>query len=138
MIAYDLECSQGHIFEGWFENSDSFNEQLERGLIDCPVCGSSKISRRLSTFGIARKSREPQTEQESRMNVLENLVTYINDNFTDVGADFAKEALKMHYGVAEHRNIRGVSSAEEEKTLREEGIPFFKIPGIADANQEDD
>ena len=138
MIAYDLECSQGHIFEGWFDNSDGFNDQMERGLIVCPVCGSSEISRRLSTFGIARKTRQPESDKEPRMNILENLVSYINDNFTDVGADFAKEALKMHYGVAEHRNIRGVSSAEEEKTLKEEGIPFFKIPGATGANKEDD
>jgi hypothetical protein len=36
--------------------------------------------------------------------------------------------LKMHYGVAEQRNIRGTSSPEEEKTLKEEGIEFIKIP----------
>jgi hypothetical protein len=45
-----------------------------------------------------------------------------------VGCDFAKEALKMHYGAAEPRNITGVSTKEEEKTLNEEGIQFFKIP----------
>ena len=49
-------------------------------------------------------------------------------NFDDVGCDFAKEALKMHYGAAEPRNITGVSTKEEEQTLNEEGIQFFKIP----------
>ncbi|MGD9072079.1 MAG: DUF1178 family protein, partial [Desulfobacterales bacterium] len=42
--------------------------------------------------------------------------------------DFTKEALKMHYGVTEQRNIRGTSSPEEEKILKEEGIEFIKIP----------
>jgi len=36
--------------------------------------------------------------------------------------------LKIHYGATEPRNIRGVSTKEEEKTLKEEGIQFFKIP----------
>jgi hypothetical protein len=45
-----------------------------------------------------------------------------------VGCDFAKEALKIHYGAAEPRNIRGVSTKEEEKTLTDEGIQFIKIP----------
>jgi hypothetical protein len=36
--------------------------------------------------------------------------------------------LKIHYGVTEARNIRGVSTQEEEKTLKEEGVRFFKVP----------
>ena len=53
---------------------------------------------------------------------------YVEKNFDNVGPDFAKEAIKMHFGVSESRNIRGTSTLEEEKKLREEGIQFFKIP----------
>ena len=49
-------------------------------------------------------------------------------NFDNVGSDFAKEALKIHYGVGEPRNIRGYSTSQEEETLRQEGISFFKVP----------
>ena len=56
------------------------------------------------------------------------LYDYVDQNFDNVGADFAKEALKIHYGVSEPRNIRGVSTKQEEKTLKEEGIQFFKFP----------
>ena len=52
----------------------------------------------------------------------------MKNNFDDVGCDFAKEALKIHYGAVEPRNIRGVSTSQEEKVLRDEGIQFFKIP----------
>jgi hypothetical protein len=45
-----------------------------------------------------------------------------------VGHDFTREALKMHYGVADRRNIRGSATPEEEKVLSEEKIEFFKIP----------
>ena len=52
----------------------------------------------------------------------------MQDNFADVGHNFAKEALKIHCGLAEERQIRGVTTAAEEETLREEGVPFMKIP----------
>jgi hypothetical protein len=55
-------------------------------------------------------------------------IEFVEKNFDNVGADFATEALKIHYGAAEPRNIRGVSTKEEEKTLKEEGIQFIKIP----------
>jgi hypothetical protein len=47
-----------------------------------------------------------------------------------VGTAFAKEALKIHYGVAKKRNIRGSATVQEEETLKEEGIKFLKIPSI--------
>ena len=60
--------------------------------------------------------------------VGKEIVDFVEKNFDDVGCDFAKEALKIHYGVEEPRNIRGVSTKEEEKMLKEEGIDFLKIP----------
>ncbi len=60
--------------------------------------------------------------------VGKEIVDYVGKNFDDVGCDFAKEALKIHYGVKEARNIRGISTKEEEKMLKEEGIDFVKIP----------
>jgi hypothetical protein len=59
------------------------------------------------------------------------LVTdYIDKHFEDVGDDFYKEALKMHYGEAEKRNIKGTATTEEEITLKEEGVEFIKVPII--------
>ncbi len=55
-------------------------------------------------------------------------IDFVEKNFDNVGCEFAKEALKIHYGAAEPRNIRGVSTKEEEKTLTDEGIQFIKIP----------
>ncbi|MGC6516619.1 MAG: DUF1178 family protein [Candidatus Puniceispirillaceae bacterium] len=47
MIKYQLLCDQEHEFEGWFSNSASFNDQLAKGFVDCPVCGSDKVRRAL-------------------------------------------------------------------------------------------
>jgi hypothetical protein len=60
------------------------------------------------------------------------IVDYVQKNFDNVGADFAEEALKMHYGVSEPRSIRGVSTPKEEETLKSEGINFFKFPVPSD------
>jgi hypothetical protein len=130
MIAYDLQCVKGHSFEGWFEDRKAYEAQKKKALIACPVCNSTSIARVPSTFAI--KSSNPLKEFSDQQADLENIgkkiVDFVENNFDDVGADFAKEALKMHYGVTKARNIKGVSTKEEEKTLIEEGVHFIKVP----------
>ena len=130
MIAYDLQCVNGHAFEGWFEDSDAYQSQKKRGLIACPVCNDTHVSRIPSTFAIKSSSMptgsSPQEKNLKKMG--KEIIQFVEKNFDDVGCDFAKEALKIHYGVEEPRNIRGVSTKEEEKMLKEEGIDFVKIP----------
>ena len=132
MIAYDLQCTKGHSFEGWFEDRKAYLDQKKKGLISCPVCNVSSVDIVPSTFAI--KSGAPSISKDfaAEKAFLEKsekeAVEFVEKNFDDVGADFAKEALKIHYGAAEPRNIRGVSTKEEEKTLEDEGIQFIKIP----------
>ena len=133
MIAFDLECSKGHRFEGWFNNLASFKEQSARKLVSCPICSSTRVKRVLSPVAVKNSSRqEKEGEKESAAidypRLAREIVDYINSNFEDVGAQFAKEALKMHYGVAEKKNIRGSATSEEEKVLKQEKIEFFKLP----------
>ena len=130
MIAYDLQCVNGHAFEGWFEDSEAYQAQKKKKLIACPACNTTRVSRIPSTFAI-KSSPIPQKgslEVENLKKVGKEIVDFVEKNFDDVGCDFAKEALKIHYGVEEPRNIRGVSTKEEEKMLKEEGIDFLKIP----------
>jgi hypothetical protein len=60
--------------------------------------------------------------------LAKEVVEYIKNNSEDVGAQFAAEALKIHYGAAEKRSIRGSATADEEKTLKDEGVDFVKVP----------
>ncbi|RLB10875.1 MAG: DUF1178 domain-containing protein [Deltaproteobacteria bacterium] len=145
MIIFDLECSNGHIFEGWFDSSEAFEEQKKKGLISCPYCNDTNIKKVLSPVAIAhRRKDEPEstdTDKQSQKQIdyeklYRDFIEYIKKNSEDVGADFAKEALKMHYGVAPKRNIRGTATEEEEKILREEGIEFFKIPMPKEENED--
>jgi hypothetical protein len=132
MIALDLECAHGHCFEGWFDDLAAFESQQKKALIACPVCNTTAVCRIPSTFAIkasasANRPARAKLALDAGL-VHRKIVDFINKNFDDVGADFSKEALKIHYGATEPRNIRGVSSGEEEKTLEKEGVSFFKIP----------
>jgi hypothetical protein len=136
MIVFDLLCSCGFQFEGWFQGRDSFREQQQTGLLTCPECGSTEVHKILSPVAVhtaaASASRPPAGKEDMQAvaaaAVLHKLQDYVRKNFEDVGPHLAKEALKIHFGVEEPRNIRGVASPEEEKTLAKEGITLLKIP----------
>jgi len=131
MIAYDLQCCQGHVFEGWFEDDRTYKSQKRKGLLTCPVCNETEVNRVPSTFSIKSAnggSTGAATAQVNLDQIGKKMADFVESNFDNVGCDFAKEALKIHYGAAEPRSIRGTSTPEEEKTLKEEGIDFIKIP----------
>jgi len=130
MITFDLRCDQDHTFEAWFQDREVFETQKERGLLTCPVCGSSNVRKIPSAVSIRTKSvgKDGDISESALNEMLNKIYTVVKKNTEDVGTAFAQEALKMHYGVIESRNIRGVATSEEEKTLKEEGISFIKIP----------
>ncbi|MCB2225122.1 MAG: DUF1178 family protein [Desulfarculaceae bacterium] len=141
MIVFDLQCDQGHAFEGWFDDLKDLEKQLKKKLVACPVCGSEAVKRVPSAFAISKGRSQADHEKAAKM-LGRSLQRYFQENFEDVGPQFAKEALKIHYGVSESRNIRGVSTSEEEKMLQEEGVDFFKVgteaPPQSDSSEEDD
>ncbi len=130
MIAFDLTCPQGHIFEGWFDSNESFEEQNVNGLVRCPYCDDSDIRKVISPVAVRKSQPVTPTRQETidYQRLAREVVEYVKNNSEDVGAQFAAEALKIHYGVAEKRSIRGSATADEEKTLQEEGVEFVKVP----------
>jgi hypothetical protein len=138
MIVYDLQCQNGHSFEGWFEDAKAFRKQQKTNLIACPVCDDTHVARIPSTFCIkgsaATRKAVALNDQADRGRPVDPgklaraFSEFFEKNFDNVGADFATEALKMHYGIKEPRNIRGVSTSQEEETLRKEGVEFLKFP----------
>jgi hypothetical protein len=131
MIAFDLECSMSHSFEVWFNNIQSFEEQNAKKMISCPYCNDTNIRKVLSPVAVKTTSRPDTKEYMESIDyprLAKEIVDHVEKNFDDVGTDFAREALKMHYDITEKRNIRGSATAQEEEILREEGIGFFKLP----------
>lgn len=132
MIVFDLECLNGHIFEGWFEDKEDLENQQEQGILACPVCETTAVVQKLHPIAI-RSSGKPshkalQAGREAMAELTEKVAEYVEKNYEDVGADFTKNALKMHYGAEEYRNIRGTTTKEEDKVLSKEGIPVLKVP----------
>ena len=136
MITFDLLCSNGHKFECWFKSNVSFEERRFDGDIHCPVCDDTQVEKAISSFAIKKygsrreetQKEEPPADAQRARQALQVLTEYVNKNFEDVGLDFAKEALKIHFGDAQKRNIKGQALPDEEKILEEEGVPFVKIP----------
>ncbi len=130
MIAFDLRCANGHIFEGWFEDSRAFESQKKKRLISCPVCNDMSVFKVPTTFAIKSSGNDatPSGKEIALAEITKKVAEFVENNFDNVGTEFATEALKIHYGVSEPRNIRGVSTSLEEKTMKEEGIQFFKVP----------
>lgn len=131
MIAFDLICANGHVFEGWFDNSESFEEQKSKNMICCPRCESSDIKKVLSPVSVKSQPRPVPGDSAGPIDyrrLAREVWNYIQNEYEDMGTDFAKEALKIHYGVSEERNIRGTATESEEKVLKEEGIQFFRMP----------
>ena len=148
MIVFDLLCSAGHRFEGWFGSATDYASQKERRLLSCPTCGSAHVERVPSATRAnlgaepPKPPKAPKTPQQpgktpdmegkdpfaiaqmlySRM--LDELLTKTQD----VGKDFPAEARRIFYEEAPARAIRGVASVEEHDELVEEGIPVARLP----------
>lgn len=130
MIAFDLFCLNGHKFECWFKDSASFEEQKSSNMINCPICNDHQVEKAFSPFMIKKnggKKRE-EIDPQKAYQALRMINEYLDKHFEDVGADFAKEALKIHWGEAEKRNIKGIATPQDETLLKEEGVPFIKVP----------
>jgi len=132
MVVYNLQCSAGHAFEGWFRGSDDYDAQHARGLLSCPVCQTAEVRRRPTAARIGRglelsppaeaPAREATAPTPPPVAMARALREFVERHFEDVGSRFASEARRIHYGDAEERNIRGAASVDEVRELHDEGI----------------
>lgn len=60
MIRYALECGEEHGFEAWFRSSDDFDRQAQAGLLACPACGSSDVSRALMAPAVSTSRKRAE------------------------------------------------------------------------------
>ena len=134
MIVFDLCCSEGHRFEGWFGSSDDYRSQQDRGLVTCPTCGGSQVDKApMAPAGPTKgNTRVEQPAQMSRgempaevkeaLKALAQAQAKALEKSTWVGADFAEKARSMHYGEAVEAPIHGQASKAEAEELLAEGV----------------
>lgn len=134
MIVLNLECRDGHGFEGWFASSQAFEEQIARNLVECPVCGIGHVTRRPSAPYVLTRSSAPSSDPASQPKTEASPARLISQlrqaaaSAEDVGARFPEEARRMHYGDIEARGIKGQASGEDVRDLLEEGIAILPVP----------
>ena len=150
MKVLDLQCHNGHAFEGWFGSENDFQTQLASNLVACPLCGDHQVAKLLSAprLNLSTTLREPvpaasestavapvapANDPDSRTMAQLNqtwmkVVQHVLQNTEDVGSGFAEEARKIHYGEKPERNIRGQVTATESQALHEEGIAVVSLP----------
>lgn len=148
MIHYDVICGTGHKFDGWFPSSTGFEIQSKQGLIACPICADTKITRALMAPSVPRKGNAiapvPQEPAllalpaaggvlpDSVRTAMRHMRQLVEVHCDHVGTNFAEEARRIHYGEAAPRGIYGESTAEEAEALADEGIEIAQIPWIKD------
>ncbi|MFM9974957.1 MAG: DUF1178 family protein [Beijerinckiaceae bacterium] len=158
MIKYALQCERGHGFESWFPSSDDYDAQVRRGLVECPQCGSLLIQKQIMAPHLRLQSTQeaafrqqgsvepvpaemtgdeqltalPAESMLKLRTMIREMHAHVQANTEDVGAQFAEESRKIHYGESEERGIRGKVTQEEARELHEEGISFLPLPPLPD------
>ncbi|MCX7282548.1 MAG: DUF1178 family protein [Novosphingobium sp.] len=150
MIVFDLQCApQGHRFEGWFGSSSDYEDQLARGLVSCPSCGSAAVGKAVMAPNVGRKGNQlaiPASrggaaaanpspadatgvanvplppEAIAMFRAVAAMQAEAIKSSTWVGETFAEDARAMHYGEKEVAAIHGRATINEARELIEEGI----------------
>jgi len=136
MIVFDLSCSEGHRFEGWFGSSVDFADQQARGLVSCPQCGCAEVGKAPMAPAVPAKgnskSEQPAATQVARgempaevkqaLKALAEAQAKALQTSTWVGDKFAEKARSMHYGEADEAPIHGQATKDEAAEMLAEGI----------------
>lgn len=136
MIRYALGCDHGHEFEAWFSGSADYDDQAARGLVECPICGSAGVSKRImapSVAGTKRIAPAPEAAAEMRTMMMEaarQVRAHVEQNFDYVGDAFAREARDIHEGRSEKREIYGEATPADVRKLRDDGVPVAPLPAL--------
>ena len=156
MIKYKLNCrskicSDEKEFDGWFKSIDAYEKQKLQRLINCPICGSDKIEKLLTTPSLKtnknktsdikdklfKNSKKNETflgnvDSDNISTLLRTLKKEVQKNSTFVGNEFVSQVRSMKEGKIKEKPIHGHGTNKEIKELRDEGIDVINIPWISE------
>ena len=135
MIRYALQCDGGHGFEAWFGASTHYDDQAARGLVECPHCGSTGVSKQIMAPAVTGTRKADTGPDLARMQTMVTLMarevrSHVEANFDYVGDTFAREARDIHEGRSERREIYGEATPAEVKKLKDDGVPCAALPPL--------
>lgn len=155
MISLSLICQTGHEFASYFRNKATCDNMLQRGLVDCPICGNQQITYGLNRPHVQTRSStsnlnqwdltKPPSETDTNREMAEyetefkkrnqeynewrrQIIQHLKTHAENVGHNFAEEARKIHYGESSKKDIYGRMLPQEAQELQEEGIRFAQLP----------
>lgn len=142
MIVFDLACTDGHRFEGWFASSPEFERQHTRGLVTCPQCGSEQVAKAPMAPAVPRKGNQLASvkadqamagaalppEAQALLEKLAQVQAETLKGSRFVGKAFADQSRAIHYGEQDAEVIHGEATLAEAKDLLDEGIPVLPLP----------
>jgi hypothetical protein len=135
MISFDLRCAPlGHVFEAWFASSAAWEDQRARGLVACPLCGSSDLAKAPMSPAVPAKSNSRELssggpeEVKAMLAAAAAVQKRLLEGSEGVGDRFADEARAIHLGESESRPIHGRATISEAQSLIEEGVPIAPLP----------
>ncbi len=156
MIKYQLKCrskicSDEKEFDGWFKSIDAYEKQKLQRLINCPICGSDKVEKLLTTPSLKtnknktsdikdklfKNSKKNETflgnvDSDNISTLLRTLKKEVQKNSTFVGNEFVSQVRSMKDGKIKEKPIHGHGTNKEIKELRDEGIDVINIPWISE------
>jgi hypothetical protein len=128
MIVFDLQCLDGgELFEAWFGSNADFDEQVEQGLVRCPVCQSCRIAKAPMAPLVPRKG----TGEGGAADVIARLANAQAEMLRKsewVGDRFAETARAMHLGEIAETAVHGQATRDEARALVEDGVPIAPLP----------
>ena len=156
MIKYQLKCrskicSNEKEFDGWFKSIEAYEEQKLQRLINCPICGSDKVEKLLTSPSLKtninktsdikdkqfKNSKNNETflgnvDSDNISTLLRTLKKEVQKNSTFVGNEFVSQVRSMKEGKIKEKPIHGHGTNKEIKELRDEGIDVINIPWISE------
>lgn len=148
MIVFDLHCSSAHVFEAWFGSSGAYEDQRARGLLVCPICADTDVTKAVMAPNVTAKGNRATTssalrpvpsatppgqhpspvEVKAALRILAQAQATMLSQSTWVGRDFAATAREMHDGAVDPAPIHGQATLAEAKALVEEGVAIAPLP----------
>lgn len=125
MIKFHLNCDQGHQFESWFQSNAAFDKLAQTGMVTCPDCASTAISKSMMAPAVPTKSNAVTAPNAKALAALRDKVEASSDY---VGPKFAQEARDMHDGLTPTRPIYGEANLQDAKKLVDDGVPVMPLP----------